>query len=797
METEILTTAITVLSISLSVTFLVFFILATIRFISRQKIKNNRKNLKLLKVTLPRYPRPLDSLTEKVQKEQINEQSAEQMFSELRGIVPDDLRRFFRYGETISMEIVATAESISFFIYCSPEFKDSLKRTIYGTHPEAEIVEVNDYFDEFTKDPFVYGYIRLAGPAYAPIRTYETLGGDTLNTLLAKLTDLHGKEKIAIQFYSTPVGDSWRSSAHSALRTATQTAGDINNTVLSGGQDRSIIDNELYSGIEKKMSKKGFLTGIRIISVAENKQTATTNLQSVGKVFAQYELPPMTQFETTMYKINTFNFLRDFKLRIKPFFDLPIYRQQFITNTAELATLFHLPSVEVRIPKLEWQRYKKEPAPADIPQEGLFLGYNTYRGERKKIFIKEDDRRRHFYIIGQTGVGKSEYMKQMFLQDVYSGKGCCFIDPHGDVAEDILFKIPGHRKNDVVYWDPGDTQYPMGLNIMDVEGDEAKNIIINSFIDLLYKLYDPNRVGMMGPMLERTIRNVMLTAMEEPGSTLIEALRLITNPEYAKTKIPNIKDPIVKTYWTEQMAQTTDFHRSEALGYYVSKFDRSITDKTIRNIIGQSKSSFNFRQIMDEQKILIVNLSKGSLGIENMTFLGMVLIPRILVSAMSRANIPEPERKDFYLYVDEFQNFTTNDFVSILSEARKYRLSLVMGNQYISQIREDIRNAIFGNVGTLGAFRVGIDDAKYLAPFYHPIVNEFDLSNNAIGNMYIKLLVEGRPSEAFTVAYDWNEIQAIPRNEQIANDIIARTRRDIAKEKSLVEQEIVTRANLI
>lgn len=532
------------------------------------------------------------------------------------------------------------------------------------------------------------------------------------------------------------------------------------------------------------------------MSVADNKQTATANLQSVGKIFAQYELPPMTQFETTLFKTNTFNFLRDFELRIKPFIDLPIYRQQFVTNTAELATLFHLPSVEVRVPKLEWQRFKKEPAPSSVPKEGIFLGYNTYRSHKTKIFMKEDDRRRHFYIIGQTGTGKSEYMKQMFLQDVYAGKGCCFIDPHGDVAEDIIFKIPEQRKNDVIYWNPGDTEYPMGLNIMDVEGDEAKNIIINSFIDLLYKLYDPNRVGMMGPMLERTVRNVMLTAMEEPGSTLIEALRLITNPEYAKTKIPNIKDPIVKTYWTEQMAQTTDFHRSESLGYYVSKFDRFVTDKTIRNIIGQSKSSFNFREIMDTQKILVVNLSKGLLGVENMMFLGMVLIPRILVAAISRTNIPEQERKDFYLYVDEFQNFMTTDFVSILSESRKYRLSLIMGNQYISQIQEDIRNAIFGNVGTLGAFRVGIDDAKFLASFYHPIVNEFDLSNNAIGNMYIKLLVDGHPTDTFTVGYDWNEIQMLKRNDIIATDIIERTRNTLAKTKNAVEQEIVQRANL-
>jgi type IV secretory pathway TraG/TraD family ATPase VirD4 len=384
----------------------------------------------------------------------------------------------------------------------------------------------------------------------------------------------------------------------------------------------------------------------------------------------------------------------------------------------------------------------------------------------------------------------------MFLQDVYNGHGACFLDPHGDVAEDILTKIPADRLDDVIYWNPGDTKYPIGFNIMDVETEEHKNIIINSFIALLYKLYDPNRVGMMGPMLERTVRNVMLTAMSQEGSTLVETLRLIIDEDYAKEMIPDIEDPIVKSYWTEQMAKTTDFHKSEALGYYVSKFDRFVTDRTIRNIIGQSKSAIDFREVMDQQKLLIINLSKGILGVQNMSFLGMVIIPHILVAAMSRADMPEKERKDFYLYVDEFQNFATKDFISILSEARKYRLNLIMGNQYISQIREKVRNAVFGNVGSIGAFRVSVDDAEYLVNQFYPIFNKFDLTNNAIGNMYIKLLVDGKPSKPFTVGLDWEEVQNVPVYPSHSSRIINNSRNKYAEPREVVEQKIKERAQL-
>lgn len=795
MDEPLVQNIITILVVGAVVGVLVFGMVWIARLISRQFLIKAHKNGVLLKVTLPRFPRQTEKIDPKAAEKKTKSNLAEQMFSELRSIVKDDIQNFLAYPDTLSFEIVATSKEINFFVFCTKKRLNYVKEAIFGAYTEAEITEVQDYVPQLLGGKLAYGYVRLVGPSYAPIRTYETLVNDTLNPLLSKMVALKGPEMIAVQVYATPIGDKWRKKAHDTLKKLISRQGG-SQTAWTGEREQLLVDQELYRGIEQKMSRKSYSSGIRVVVSAETSQAAKSYFNSVAQTFSQFEVPPMTKFETTYSFINFGSFITDYKNRMRPLIDSPLYRHQFIANTTELASLFHFPGEEVQIPKIAWQKYKKQPAPSDIPKEGTFIGYNTFRGARTPIFVKRDDRRRHFYIVGQTGVGKSEYLKNMFLQDVFQGEGACFMDPHGDVVEDILEKIPQNRLKDVIYWNPGDVEYPMGLNIMDVETNVEKNIIINSFIALLYKLYDPNRTGIMGPMLERTVRNIMLTAMEERGNTLIEALRLLTSPEFAKSKIPIIKDPLVKSYWTEQLARTTEFHKSETLAYYISKFDRFVTDITMRNIVGQSQSSFDFRKIMDEGKILIINLAKGVLGQENMAFLGMLIIPRILVAAMKRTDLPEAQRKDFYLYVDEFQNFATDDFVSILSEARKYRLNLIMGNQYIAQIREDIRDAVFGNVGSVGVFRVGVEDAQFLIEHFAPVLNESDLTNNAIGNMYTKLLIDGKPSEPFSVGLDWNEVQQVAKNPETAKLIIDNSRKNYAHSRIDVEDEIIKRAQL-
>jgi DNA helicase HerA-like ATPase len=310
------------------------------------------------------------------------------------------------------------------------------------------------------------------------------------------------------------------------------------------------------------------------------------------------------------------------------------------------------------------------------------MGFGYYRGVKRPVCVSFKDRARHTYIIGKTGVGKSILLQDMAVQDIKAGHGVCVMDPHGDLIDDIVRRIPPERAEDVIYFDPSDGDRPMGLNLLEAKNEEQKHFITSAIINLMYKLYDPQRTGIIGPRFEHAVRNAMLTIMCEPGATFVEIVRVLTDQKYVQELLPKVSDPIVRRYWTDQIAQTSDFHKSEVLDYIVSKFGRFITNKTMRNIIGQSKSSFDFREIMDTGKILLINLSKGKMGEENSSFLGLVLIPRILIAAMSRQEIPEADRRDFFLYVDEFQNFATPDFATILSEARKYHLSLTVANQF-------------------------------------------------------------------------------------------------------------------
>ncbi|OGK18553.1 hypothetical protein A3D80_01225 [Candidatus Roizmanbacteria bacterium RIFCSPHIGHO2_02_FULL_40_13b] len=420
-----------------------------------------------------------------------------------------------------------------------------------------------------------------------------------------------------------------------------------------------------------------------------------------------------------------------------------------------------------------------------------------YRGVRRPVNIHLADRRRHTYIIGKTGTGKSELLLEMANQDIAAGHGVCVIDPHGDLIEKIIKFIPPSRAEDVIYFDPSDTQRPMGLNLLEADTEDEKHFMTTAIINLMYKLYDPQRTGIVGPRFEHSIRNAMLTVMSEKGSTFIEIMRILTDPKYVQEMLPKVKDPIIRRFWTDQIAQTSDFHKSETLDYIVSKFGRFVTNKTIRNIIGQSVSAFNFRTVMDEKKILLVNLSKGKLGEENSNFLGLVLIPKILVAAMSRQDIPEDKREDFFLYVDEFQNFATPDFATILSEARKYRLSLTVANQFIGQMDEEVKNAIFGNVGTLMCFRVGVTDASYMAHEFQPIFGESDLINIDRYNAYMKTIVDNDPVPPFSVdtTKDMSKQQEVA-NPKIAEAIIQLSRLKYGRPEELVEAEIVQRSHL-
>lgn len=789
----------------------VAFVVFLFRFFSRQLAAHNQRKGVLLEIILPKERHVSDAPNEKVSREKTKTSVAEQMFAELHSLINDNLTRHFLFQPAISFEVVAMSGDIRFYCFCPKKDAAYITNIIYAAYPEADIQETQQYL---VKDglQIAEGCVRLNGPDYAPIRTYETMVVDPLNALLNAIGTLEKDELVSIQTLVTPVDEGWRSKAYSFLNSLKQDilspGGDqLSETTsliassITGSEGKSqpeikTLDKELYLDVERKMSRPGFKVSIRVLVAAASASKAQTVLDNVSHSYSIFDEPPLTKFVLHNSRLSRFNFISNFFLRMSSLFDLPFHRLHFYANTIELATLFHFPGEEIETPHIVWLSGKHAPAPSNIPLSGILLGTNSYRGVDKPIYIKDEDRKRHMYIVGQTGTGKTEFLKHLILEDIKAGNGVCFIDPHGDAAEDILGKIPAERIKDTIYWDPSDVNYPFGLNIMEAGNDEEKNKIINSFIAMLYKMYDPSHVGIMGPLIERAIRNVMLTAMEEKENTLVEVLRLLTSPEFASKKIPLIKDKLVKTYWTEELAHTNDFHKSETLGYFVSKFDRFVTDKLIRNIIGQSTSSFDFKDIMNNKKILIINLSKGKLGEENSKFLGLLLIPKILLAAMSRANLAEKERNEFYLYVDEFQNFATPDFAEIMSEARKYGLSLTVAHQYMSQIEEDIRNAIIGNVGTICAFRIGADDAKYLVPQFQPICNEYDLTNSSIGNIYIKLLIDGKPSMPFSMSLDWDNVSkgnTTPLEKELITSL---SQVDYGMPKAAVDMEINHRAGL-
>ncbi|OGM08093.1 hypothetical protein A2W13_02840 [Candidatus Woesebacteria bacterium RBG_16_36_11] len=432
-----------------------------------------------------------------------------------------------------------------------------------------------------------------------------------------------------------------------------------------------------------------------------------------------------------------------------------------------------------------------------MPTEGLFLGTSAYRGIKRPVHISDEDRRRHIYVIGKTGTGKSQMLIEMMLQDIKEGKGVCFIDPH-DTVRELLTMIPPERAEDVIYFYPGDTERPMGLNLLEAKNEDEQHFAATAVINMMYKLFDPYKTGIVGPRFEHGVRNAMLTVMQGmEGGTFVEVMRVMTDSNFTQELLPQVTDPIVKRYWTDQIAQTADFHKSEVLDYTVSKFGRFVTNKLIRNIIGQSQSSFDFRKIMDEGKILLIDLAKGEIGEENSNFLGLVLVPRILMAAMSRQDTPEDERRDFYLYVDEFQNFATPDFAVILSEARKYKLNLTVSNQFIGQVEEDVKNAIFGNVGTIVSFRVGVTDANYLQHEFTPVFSEDDLLNVERYHAYVKTIVHNEPATPFSMDITKDMAKSKERqNPRVAEIIREMSRLKYGHDEKLIEAEITRRAKL-
>ncbi|HUD09210.1 MAG TPA: TraM recognition domain-containing protein [Patescibacteria group bacterium] len=736
----------------------------------------------LIQVTLPR-------------DNEIKIDAAEQFFASFAGIKASGMFAFLKYKPHIAFEIVGMAEDIRFYVYAPNKYRDIVEKQINASYPDAEIKIVDEEGKGNAKEGYIIGNeynifskegkvafasLKLKESNYKPVKVFKDFAVDPLSSLTSVLAKMGHGEGAAIQILITGAPSKWSKLGRKYIAATKKRESNPETAKYAA-------DPKELEGIENKIGKPGFYTTIRLVVSSSSQEAAQAHLENMVSAFGQFS--GLNSFSKAKIWLKG-NFISDFIYRYLPNRGMPVLTSE------ELAGIFHFPNKNVATPHIHWLNAKRAPAPAQIPTSGLYLGMSTFRGIAKPVYIQKDDRRRHMYVIGKTGVGKSEFLKEMILQDIKNGEGVCFIDPH-DTIDKLLPLIPPERAEDVILFDPSDTDRPMGLNMLEAQTEEEKHYIVSSIVGLMYKLYDPNKTGIIGPRFEHAIRNAMLTVMSEKGSTFIEVVRVLTDANFVQELLPKVQDPIVRRYWTDQIAQTNDFHKSEVLDYIVSKFGRFVTDKMMRNIIGQSQSAFDFRKVMDEGKILLVSLSKGKIGDENASFLGLILVPKILVAAMSRQDIPEEKRRDFYLYVDEFQNFATPDFAQILSEARKYRLNLIVANQFIGQMDEDVKNAIFGNVGTLAAFRVGVTDANYLSHEFQPVFSEADLINVDVYNAYVKTIVNNEPMTPFSMDLTKDvTAEAQAENPRVAELIRELSRLKYGKEVKSLEAEIAERARL-
>jgi hypothetical protein len=741
----------------------------------------------------------------------------EHFFSNLGFIKPKGKLRTFFLGrdDEMALEIVSVKGLIRFYAVVPAHLQSLFEQQLHAQYPSAEIELAQDH-NIFRPHGSVKAVpISLSRKSIFSLKTYKKMDSDPLNGLTNALSKVDESQGVTVQIVIRTASKGWQKEGMKvardmqkgkSLEEALGKGDGINkvfrmfwNAVKSKDSSDekpkevhlSPLEQELIKSMEEKSSKGGFETNIRIVSCADREDVAKHNLYNIVGSFAQY-----TGAESGIgfRKVKWFsmkNLLNNYLYRN---FD---EKKSFILNSEELASIFHLPSSSTETPNIEWLKARSASPPTDLPKEGIVLGESDYRGRRQKIRLLPEDRQRHVYIIGMTGVGKSTLMVNMMIQDIQAGHGCCYIDPHGQDLEKILENVPPERADDVILFDPSDLERPIGLNMLEGETEQEKDFLSQEMIAIFYKLVsDPS---MIGPMFEHYMRNAMLTLMADKDrpNTIVEIPRILTDRDFQDLLLEKVTDPIIRAFWQKELPQTAGNTKGEMLPYLVSKIGRFIENNMVRNIIGQAKSGFDFREVMDKQKILLVNLSKGRVGEINSFLLGLIVVTKLQMAALSRADIAESERKDFFLYVDEFSNFITDSIATILSEARKYKLDLILGHQYVSQLMPrqgdtKVRDAIFGNVGTIACFRVGVDDAEMMAKQMAPVFNEFDVMNIEKRTAYLRLLIQNTAARPFNIR-TFASPQGDPR---VAAAIRQLSRLKYGRDRLLVESEILERSRL-
>lgn len=700
-------------------------------------------------------------------------------------------------------------EDISFYIAVPNNYANSLPKYVEGAYPGAIVQKIPDDYTIFEPEANVStSYLRLKKSFLLPLNTYFNLNTDPLEAIVNSLTNIKADEGAAIQLIVREATTDVHSQGDKVISQLISEGKDLN-AAISGANENPItqlltapspqqkelenkvkekkVDDATISALRAKIQKPFFDVNIRLLSCAKIPGRADEILQNMESGFAQF-FSPLNNFSSVRVKGNQarqliYNYIfRNFD-----------ESQKVILNSEELSSIYHLPLSHIESPYIKWAGTKEVEPPAGLLLSGpVLLGKTVFRGQEKNVYIANaEDRRRHFYIVGQTGVGKSGFLSEMIRQDIINGNGVGVIDPHGELVEDILAIIPKERASDVVLFEPFQTEKPCGLNMLEWDTPEQKDMAVSEMISIFYKLFPPE---MIGPMFEHYMRNAMLAIMADkanPG-TLIEIPRIFTDDKFMEQKLQKVSDPLVRSFWLREWKQTTGSTKSDMLGYVISKIGRFVENEMLRNIVGQNHSGFNLDEIMDNKKIFLANLSKGRTGELNSSLLGLILVSKMQMAAMRRAEIPIEARQDFYLYLDEFQNFTTESIATILSEARKYRLNLILAHQYMPQLSESIKNAVIGNVGTFAAFRVGADDAEFLEKQFSPEFSRFDLLNLDNFQLLIKMMLNNKLTSSFKIK------TLVPEKGSFENAELIKqfSRSRYGRPRAIVEAEIAQILNL-
>jgi len=731
--------------------------------------------------------------------------AAEQMFASVHGVLGD----LIKGEDIISFEIISSdEEGIRFYIVTPKHLAKFVEGQMYAQYPNADISYVPDYASKVNGDDDIYvtcGEIEMEKDSIFPIKTFRNFEVDPLAAITGAMSDLSKGEKAWLQVAIRPVSNFWQKKSKKYI-TSIREGKDINGesifSKISGvltkiGQSLSTSEpgavkkevvklepgqEEELKEIETKMLKLGFEVKIRVVTKAPTQERSEQILRDVTASFKQF----------TTAHLNNFVHSKPVKTG-KEIYDEYVIRhmdmdESDILNIEELASLYHLPNISVETPNIAWSRSRKLEPPMNLPKakdgDITIFGETDYRGQTVEFGLKRADRARHFYLLGKTGVGKSTVFKNMFISDVLAGDGACFIDAHGDTVEDLLDHIPPNRVDDVIYFNPTDVDHPVGFNLLELKDKSQRDLIADGVVEVFKKQFGTS----WGPRLQYILVNTVATALEAQGTTLLAILRILIDPSYRKFILKQVNDPILYKFWTEEYAQMAQNPRllAESVSPIQNKVGRFVSSAVTRNIIGQVKSTIDLRDIMDNRKILLVNLAQGRLGEETAALLGGMIITRLQATAMERVDMPESERKDFFLYVDEFQNFATESFAKILSEARKYHLNLTMTNQYIDQLPITVQQAIFGNVGTLGSFVVSQSDASTLEKEFAPVVSCDDLVSLDSHAMYVKLCIDGMTSIPFSA-------KSLPvRYEKFdcKKEIIEKSRERYGMDREIIEEKI-------